>query len=109
LRETVRTYGNKTARQLVDLTHLEPTWTIPNKMRSPGGRAPVTYDLFFRGAPEKSQRVLAKVVAEQYGVAIPLAGDAEYAAFMNELASYGLAPDEISESDIRSRSRYSKA
>jgi uncharacterized phage-associated protein len=106
---TVRAYGNKTAAELVDLTHREPTWIIANQGRESGGRAPITYDLFFRGAPEKSQRFLAKLVAEQLGVAIELAGDADYRAFANELMAYDFTPEEICESDVRRPIPYSRA
>jgi len=106
---TASVYGAKTARELVDLTHGEPTWIVANQVRTKGSRSLITYDLFFQGAPEKSQRLLAKLVAEQYGAAIPLAGDTGYAAFASELASYEFKPDEIDDSDVRSRSRYSRA
>jgi uncharacterized phage-associated protein len=109
LRYTVSMYGNKTAGELVDLTHKEPTWTIPNQGRVPGSRRQITYDLFFEGAPEKSRRFLAKLVADQFGAAIPLVGDADYASFANELASYDLTPDEIPESDVQRSSRFSRA
>jgi hypothetical protein len=64
--------------------------------------------LFFQGAPEKSQRILGKLVAEQFGVAIPLAGDAAYVGFAKELASYDFTPEEIPESDVRPPSRHSR-
>jgi uncharacterized phage-associated protein len=108
LRHTTDVYGLKSAVELVDLTHREPTWVLANQTRPPRGRVLITYDLFFQGAPEKSQRLLAKLVAEQFGAAIPLHGDAEYAAFANDLASYDFAPDEIADSDLRSGSRYSR-
>jgi len=108
LAHTARVYGHKTAKELVDLTHQEPTWVIPNQGRKQGSNTPITYDLFFEGAPEKSRRILGKLVAEQFGAVIPLAGDAEYAAFANELADYGFQPDDISESDVRSKSKYSR-
>ena len=109
LRYVTNVYGGRSARELVDLTHEEPTWTIANKGRPAGSRAPITYDLFFVGAPEKSQRFLASLVAEQLGVAIPLKGDADYAAFANELADYDFTPEEICESDVRRAPRYMKA
>jgi uncharacterized phage-associated protein len=109
LRYTANVYGYKTARELVEITHREPTWVIPNAGRATGSCALITYDLFFQGAPEKAQRFLAKLVAEQFGVAIPLAGDADYAAFANELASYDFTPEEICESDVRPAPRYTRA
>lgn len=105
---TARTYGNKTAKELVTLTHMEPTWAVPNEGRATGSRALITYDLFFRGAPERSQRFLGKLVAEQFGVAVPLAGDADYRAFANELMAYDFTPDDICESDVRRLARYNR-
>jgi uncharacterized phage-associated protein len=109
LRNTKNLYGFKSAAELVDLTHREPTWIIPNKTRKTGCRARITYDLFFEGAPEKSRRFLGQLVAEQLGIAIPLAGDAEYAQFGSELANYRLAPDEICEDDVKRSSRFVQA
>jgi uncharacterized phage-associated protein len=108
LRYAADMYGRKSAMELVELTHREPTWTIPNQGRPRGTRALITYDLFFQGAPEKSQRILGKLVAEQFGVAIPLAGDATYVAFAKELASYDFTPEEIPESDVRPPSGHSR-
>jgi uncharacterized phage-associated protein len=108
LRSTVNLYGFKSAQELVTLTHNEPTWAISNEGRQRGSRALITYDLFFNGASERSQRFLAKLVAEQFGTAIPLAGDADYLGFANELASFNFAPEEIPESDARRTERYSK-
>jgi uncharacterized phage-associated protein len=109
LHDTANAYGHKTATELVELTHGEPTWLVANQERPSGSRALITYDLFFQGAPEKSQRFLAKLVAEQFGAAIPLKGDAEYAAFANELASHDFTPDEIADSDVRGGSRYNRS
>jgi uncharacterized phage-associated protein len=109
LRHTANIYGDKSAGELVNLTHLEPTWVIANHGRLPGGRRLITYDLFFQGASEKSQRFLAKLVAEQFGAAIPLAGDADYMTFASELASHNLAPDEMPESDVQGTARFSRA
>jgi uncharacterized phage-associated protein len=108
LRHTALVYGHKTAKQLVDLTHQEPTWTIPNQRRKQGSSSPITYDLFFEGAPEESRRILGKLVAEQFGAAIPLGGDDDYAAFTGDLAAYDFEPDEVCESDIRSKSPHSR-
>jgi len=57
-------YGNFTARQLVDLTHKEPTWTIPDQARSPEGREHIPYELFFVGAPGTAQQMLELFRAE---------------------------------------------
>jgi len=109
LRYTVNMYGFKSAEELVGITHSEPTWTIANEGRPRGSRALIPYDLFFKGAPERSQRFLGKLVAEQFGVAIPLAGDADYRDFANELASFEFRAEEVPESDTRSSTRYSRA
>jgi uncharacterized phage-associated protein len=109
LRYTANVYGYKTAAELVELTHHEPTWVISNHGRPAGSRALITYDLFFEGAPEKARRFLGQLVAEQFGVAIPLAGDADYVALANDLASYDFTPHEICESDVRPAPRYSRA
>jgi uncharacterized phage-associated protein len=110
LRYTAHMYGGKSAQQLVELTHQEPTWRIANQDRVVGKGKLITYDLFFEGASEKSKRFLAKLVAEQYGIAIPLAGDADYVSFNNDLAAFDFAPDEIPESDVRkSKARFIKA
>jgi uncharacterized phage-associated protein len=109
LRYTTNLFGHKSASELVDLTHKEPTWVIPNKCRKPGSRARITYDLFFEGASEKSRRFLGQLVADQFGIAIPLEGDAEYVQFCNELANYSFIPDEIGESDVRRTPPYSQA
>ncbi len=101
LQQTAATYGSKTARQLVDLTHQEPTWTIPNQNRAPGSRAPIPYELFFEGAPVEAQRILARVKAEQCGVAIALAGDVEYAEFGRDLLAYDFG-SETDEEDRKS-------
>jgi len=109
LRYTANMYGLKSARELVDLTHQEPTWKTANHGRVAGTGRMITYDLFFEGASEKSQRFLAKLVAEQYGTVIPLVGDADYVSFGNELVSYDFRPDEIPESDVRNSANIIKA
>jgi len=109
LQYTVNMYGFKSAKELVDITHNEPTWIIPNEGRPRRSRALITYDLFFKGAPERSQRFLGKLVAEQFGAAIPLAGDADYVNFANELASFNFTPEEVPEADTRSATRFSRA
>jgi uncharacterized phage-associated protein len=110
LRYTVNMYGHKSAKELVDITHREPTWRIPNQGRPKGSRALITYDLFFEGASEQSRRFLGKLVADQYGVTIPLAGDADYRAFGHALSSTDFISDEFPESDtLESSARVSRA
>ena len=57
-------YGNHSARQLVELTHSEPTWQIANQERSPDGRALIPYELFFVDAPEDARQMLELFRAE---------------------------------------------
>lgn len=57
LDNVVKKYGHQSARKLVDLTHTDPTWTIPNQVRVPGGRARIPYDLFFVGASQDAQQM----------------------------------------------------
>lgn len=108
LRYTKNMYGYRTAAELVDLTHLEPTWLIPNSGRPAGSRSLITYDLFFEGAPDKARRYLGQLVADQFGVAIPLAGDTEYSQFASDLSSHSFVPDGIPESDVKRAARYSR-
>ncbi len=65
LEHVVQRYGRFTSGQLVNLTHREPTWTIPNEGRSPEGRSPIPYELFFVGASAEAQQVLEVLQAEQ--------------------------------------------
>lgn len=65
LEHVARQYGSLTAGQLVNLTHQEPTWKIPNADREPEGRTPIPYELFFEGAPPESQQLLELLRAEQ--------------------------------------------
>jgi len=86
-------YGSKTARQLVVLTHQDPTWITANKDRSPGGRSPIDYELFFEGAPESSRKYLARLKADFTGEVIPLASDKEYSNFSTRLLTHEFDSD----------------
>ncbi len=98
-------YGGNTAKQLVDLTHQEPTWTIANEGRSPNGRTQIPYELFFEGASQEAMRQLARLKAEFCGEAIALPGDAEYHAFGEEMRSYDFEPSlELDSDHVRQRS-----
>lgn len=92
LENVAHTYGPKTAKELVDLTHDEPTWKIANEYRSPKGRVPIPYELFFEGASQDSMKHLARLKAEFCGEAIALPGDADYRAFGEELSAYDFEP-----------------
>ena len=87
LRCIAEEYGARTARQLVDLTHQDRTWIIANQCRTPGGRAPISYELFFADAPESSSRYLARLKADFMGEVIPLNSDKEYSGFAASLLS----------------------
>jgi uncharacterized phage-associated protein len=65
LSNVARKYGDRTARQLVELTHEELTWKIANEFRSPEGRAPIPYELFFAGAPDETKTMLGLYRAQQ--------------------------------------------
>jgi uncharacterized phage-associated protein len=65
LRETANRFGKLTAGQLVSLTHKELTWTIPNEHRTPEGRSPIPYELFFVGASADAQEILKTLLSEQ--------------------------------------------
>jgi hypothetical protein len=97
-------YGRKTARELVDLTHAEPTFLIANESREPKGRAPIPYELFFVGAPPNAMKHLARLKADFCGEVIPLPGDEEYSQFASDLRSYSFEPEFDLDSDhVRER------
>jgi uncharacterized phage-associated protein len=87
-----REYGRRSAKQLVDLSHNEPTWRIANESRSPSGRTPIPYELFFEGAPPEARKHLARLKEEFCGEAIDMPGDPEYRAFAAEMAAYDFEP-----------------
>lgn len=95
----VSEYGHRSAGELVDLTHQEPTWIIANQGREPQGRTPIPYELFFEGAPESSRRHLARLKADFSGEAIPLSGDSEYSSFAASLLSNQFESDFDLDSD----------
>jgi len=97
-------YGRKSAKQLVDLTHGEPTWRIANEGRSPNSRSPIPYELFFEGAPKESRKHLARLKEEFCGEAIDMPGDPDYRAFAGEMASYDFEPSlELDKEQVRRR------
>jgi uncharacterized phage-associated protein len=65
LEETVRNYGSKTAGELIDLTHKEKTWIVPDLDRRSGSNARIPYRLFFEDQPEDVKEVLKLTEAEQ--------------------------------------------
>jgi uncharacterized phage-associated protein len=104
LRYVAQEYGRRSAKQLVDLTHNEPTWRIANELRGPNSRTPIPYELFFEGAPQESRKHLARLKAEFCGEAIEMPGDPEYRAFAGEMASYDFEPSlELDKDQIRRR------
>src|SRR5258708_1469362 len=61
LEATVKAYGKKTPWQLRELTHQDPTWTIPDGDRVSGSRAEIPYGLFFEGQPADVRDLLGLV------------------------------------------------
>ena len=61
LESSVRKFGKKKAVDLVNLTHQETAWMIPNKVRKANGRERIPYELFFHGAGPEAQEMLAFV------------------------------------------------
>lgn len=47
LERVAEQFGTKTAPELIEITHKEVAWMIPNEGRTPNGRAPIPYELFF--------------------------------------------------------------
>lgn len=92
LENIITWYGNKTAGQLVHLTHEEPAWKIADQARHRGGRTPIPYELFFEGAPESSRKYLARLKSDFCGEAIPLDSDAEYSEFAASLRGHEIEP-----------------
>jgi uncharacterized phage-associated protein len=108
LENVAQVYGPRSATQLVDMTHAEPTWLIANASRTPKGRAPIPYELFFEGAPQESRKHLARLKAELSGEAIPMPGDPDYRAFAAEMACYDFEPSlELDKDQKRRRVTYS--
>jgi uncharacterized phage-associated protein len=99
LNYVVENYGSKSARDLVEMTHQEPTWMIANENRHPAGRTPIPYELFFEGGPESSRRHLARLKADFMGEAIPLSGDEQYSNFAASLLSNQFESDFDLDSD----------
>ncbi len=104
LADVATEYGTKTARDLVTLTHSEPTFQIANECREPKGRAPIPYELFFVGAPNTAMKHLAKLKADFDCEIIPLAGDEDYSQFASDLRSHTFEPEFDLDSDhVRER------
>jgi uncharacterized phage-associated protein len=47
LDSTIRTYGNLTGPDLINLTHDDPIWTIPDARRKSGSSVEIPFELFF--------------------------------------------------------------
>jgi hypothetical protein len=60
----INTFGAKTAWQLSQESHDEPSWKIANQQREPGSSLVMDYRLFFEGHPEASD-MLRFVEAQQ--------------------------------------------
>jgi uncharacterized phage-associated protein len=57
-------YGAKTAWQLSEDSHAEPSWKLANEQRAPGSSVMMDYRLFFEGHPEAAD-MLHFVEAQQ--------------------------------------------
>jgi uncharacterized phage-associated protein len=88
LEHIVAQYGAKTASELINLTHEEPAWKIANQQRQKGTRTLMPYELFFEGAPQSSEKHLARLKADFFGEIIPLEGDADFAGYAADLRNY---------------------
>ncbi len=62
LDHVIEEYGKYSASELVDLTHADATWQVPDRVRQAGGTEPIPYQLFFEDADED---LLKFVEAEQ--------------------------------------------
>jgi uncharacterized phage-associated protein len=85
LRRTIEQYGRYSARQLVDISHRDPTWIIPNKERDAGGRVPIPYELFFEGCDALGKQHLAQLLARFRGEEMEMPGDVAYREFSASL------------------------
>ena len=104
LESVAMNYGPRTARDLVGLTHEEPTFRISNESRQPGGRTPIPYELFFVDCPPEAMKHLARLKADFCGEIVPLPSDADYAEFASDLRSYTFEPEFDCDSDhVRER------
>lgn len=103
LRRIIDQYGNCSAHELVDLSHKEPTWIIPNKEREAGGRVPIPYELFFEGCDTRGKQHLAQLVARFRGEAMEMPGDESYRQFGSELLDHDEEIDWSVDRDHRSR------
>ena len=50
LDHVIEEYGNCSASELVDLTHADATWQVPDRVREAGGTEEIPYQLFFEDA-----------------------------------------------------------
>lgn len=65
LDRVISSYGPRSAWDLIQLTHREKTWQIPNERRPAGSSIRIPYQLFFAGADAEAQRMLRLVEAQQ--------------------------------------------
>ena len=64
LEYALKNFGPKTAWELSELSHDEPSWKIANEQRTPGSSVIMDYRLFFEGHPEAAD-MLRFVEAQQ--------------------------------------------
>lgn len=65
LSETLKEYGDKPARTLVDLTHQHRAYKRANVGRVPGSSTDLPYEFFFDDAPESAEAIRALAEREQ--------------------------------------------
>jgi len=106
LREVAATRGPLSAKVLVDQTHLEPTWRIPNGVRSSGCRERIPYELFFEGCDELGRKHLAQLMVRFHGEAIPLSGDVDYRDFTSRLLEDPDVDWSLDRDQVRQRIQY---
>jgi uncharacterized phage-associated protein len=85
LAKTAAELGRFSALELVERTHSEPTWCIPNSARRTGSSTRIPYELFFEGCDDLGRKHLAQLVCRFRGEVIELAGDAGYQEFARAL------------------------
>ncbi len=65
LDEVIRTYGHKSAGELVDLAHREHAWRVSDRLRPAGSSWPMPYETFFEGEQSTSSEALRQFAEEQ--------------------------------------------
>jgi uncharacterized phage-associated protein len=90
LQQTVREFGNKPARVLVDLSHDHKAYKRANAGRLPGSSVPLPYEFFLEDVPEEQAqmvRELARIEQEDRNVAESLRAAAKAARAARKVAT----------------------